>query len=451
MIETDEAPPLFAPYLEVRLAPTGGSFGERLQALPLRRWLRNTFSAEVSPIFPDVDLAGVGRKRGLLQALVRLLDWHRIYLYDPTATEFLYRKLQNMPNLFKEVHRVPVSVAPPSDPTEFPSGGVWEQPFRAAAPRGVGADLVAEQPGAAGTGGLIADIEHGWDLSGSRLQHPDLPNFTMMLGGEPSAPLYADHGTRVLGILAALRSWPKMDVEGLVPSATPLVLLGNLKRRNGHDIQTTDTQLGAALSVLSEGDVVLVEAQTLSVTTGKLVPAEARATVFAGIQACIAAGITVVAAAGNGGQLLASRADPGSVLVAGGKCTEAEATVKWSRIDLTNYGPRINCFAEGQNVPTTAIDLLETGPDRYKVTTGFSGTSAAAAIIAGVAASVQGMARSLRGGPLTPEALRKLLSDPANGTSSDDSTPAGPQQIGVMPDLVKLAAAIPTLPSSYFL
>ena len=168
-------------------------------------------------------------------------------------------------------------------------------------------------------------------------------------------------------------------------------------------------------------------------------------------QACIAAGITVVAAAGNGGQLLASRADPGSVLVAGGKCTEAEATVKWSRIDLTNYGPRINCFAEGQNVPTTAIDLLETGPDRYKVTTGFSGTSAAAAIIAGVAASVQGMARSLRGGPLTPEALRKLLSDPANGTSSDDSTPAGPQQIGVMPDLVKLAAAIPTLPSSYFL
>ncbi|HNH49048.1 MAG TPA: S8 family serine peptidase, partial [Myxococcota bacterium] len=341
---------------------------------------------------------------------------------------------------------VPCSPGPPSSGhgRMFPSGEARDQAFRHPAPRGVGADRVQTPtgpPGARGEGVRLADIEHGWGLHHDHLLHPDLPEAPIDYGGEANALLFADHGTRVLGILLALHQEPPMDVRGLAPHSLPVLLLGNLRagpRRQ--DIQTTDTQLGEALRRLHPGDIVLIEAQTRQLWGGALLPAQTDLPVADAIRACVARGISVVAAAGNGGQRWEPEEDPGSIVVAGGRWVQG----RWERSLRSTYGPGIHCFAEGEQVTTTALPP----PGRsapFRVTTGFSGSSAAAAIVAGVAASVQGMARQLRGAPLRPAALRALLTHPELGT------PAPNQEIGSMPDLERVALRIPRLPAHAFL
>ena len=445
-----QGPPPLAPCLNVRTVPTGGCAGDRLQALPLRRLLRGLTVARVEPIFPEADLEGLPAGCAQEEALSELLDWHRVHLYDLESTERVYRELYRQKQTVAEVHRVPISPGPPGDPFDYPSGTAWEQSFRKAGPRGVGAEDVVGANGANGAGVYLADIEAGWELDGVRLVHPDLPSRTMRYGGELNAPMFAYHGIRVVGILSALHQPLPVDAMGLVPNAIPLLLLGNLRAlADGGAIQTTDTQLGTALFYLRPGDVVLVEAQTRAPVDGRLLPAEAEGPVFAAIRACVRRGITVVAAAGNGGSPLSRAEDSGSILVAGGRWQPA--TQSWTRPEWTNYGRRIDCFAEGEHVTTTGINMEAPpySPDRYKLTTGFSGTSSAAAIIAGVAVSVQGMVRATFPGArgLQPEALRKLLSDPTLGTEANDNSIAGPQ-IGVMPDLAKLAKIIPDLPAA---
>jgi hypothetical protein len=70
--------------------------------------------------------------------------------------------------------------------------------------------------------------------------------------------------------------------------------------------------------------------------------------------------------------------------------------------------------------------------------TAFGDTSGAAAIVAGVAASIQGMALAKHGQFLTPRKVRQLLTI---GSDVHD-TPASPTVVGVMPDLAQIIAAI---------
>ena len=77
---------------------------------------------------------------------------------------------------------------------------------------------------------------------------------------------------------------------------------------------------------------------------------------------------------------------------------------------------------------------------------GFGGTSAASAIVAGVAAVVQGMHRAAHGTPLAAATLRALLADPSLGTPQH--TPSA-RLIGPMPDLrawPRQSARCPTAP-----
>ena len=107
----------------------------------------------------------------------------------------------------------------------------------------------------------------------------------------------------------------------------------------------------------------------------------------------------------------------------------------WSRRPDSNYGKRIDCFAWGDSVYTA-----DSTSEAYAAD--FSGTSSAAAIIAGAALSVQGMAQgnSVDGLRIPPGTLRKILSGPATGTSAVATTadPNG-DKIGVMPDLMAIA------------
>ena len=88
----------------------------------------------------------------------------------------------------------------------------------------------------------------------------------------------------------------------------------------------------------------------------------------------------------------------------------------------TNFGTRVDCFASGENVTTAAKN--------NKYIRNFKNTSAASAIIAGVAALVQEYSAN-NGARLTPSEMRVLLSDNTKGLQS-------PDPIGVMPDLTKI-------------
>ncbi|HNC96506.1 MAG TPA: hypothetical protein PKW90_10310, partial [Myxococcota bacterium] len=161
-------------------------------------------------------------------ALRRLQRWYRLSLPDPDRTLDMYFILQNKPEWVEAVGLVPCSPGPPSSGhgRMFPSGEARDQAFRHPAPRGVGADRVQTPtgpPGARGEGVRLADIEHGWGLHHDHLLHPDLPEAPIDYGGEANALLFADHGTRVLGILLALHQEPPMDVRGLAPHSLPVL------------------------------------------------------------------------------------------------------------------------------------------------------------------------------------------------------------------------------------
>jgi hypothetical protein len=81
-------------------------------------------------------------------------------------------------------------------------------------------------------------------------------------------------------------------------------------------------------------------------------------------------------------------------------------------------------------VDTLSSDASNTATNLY--TTGFNGTSSASPIVTGAALAVQGLMQAASGGRLAPWQLRMILSDPANGTSSQNPVV---DRIGVMPNL----------------
>jgi subtilase family protein len=163
-------------------------------------------------------------------------------------------------------------------------------------------------------------------------------------------------------------------------------------------------------------------------------------------------GIIVVESAGNGD--LASRAgndldefkvngkkifnrhskdfkDSGAIIVGA-----ATSTVPHERIHYSNYGNRIDCYAWGENVATTGGYPRSSGTAINMYTQNFSGTSAAAAIIAGVALSVQSICEANMNLRLSPAQMRILLSNHLYGTPSANGKVI--DKIGVMPDLKKI-------------
>ena len=128
---------------------------------------------------------------------------------------------------------------------------------------------------------------------------------------------------------------------------------------------------------------------------GRVLPAERHLAVWRSIRVATELGVTVVAAAGNSSVDLdlpaesnrLKRGDPrddsGSVMVAAARIAPG-FPIRWFPEVFTNRGSRIDCFAQGSDVPTSHGD--------------FAGTSAASAIIAGAAASIQGMALARFGG-----------------------------------------------------
>ena len=110
--------------------------------------------------------------------------------------------------------------------------------------------------------------------------------------------------------------------------------------------------------------------------------------------------------------------------------------VPHSRINYSNYGKRINCYAWGEWVDIGQSDRASPGGVILRYTRGFSGTSSASAIIAGVAIAVQSISETRYNMRLSPSQMRNILSSDQYGTASVNGRTR--DKIGVMPDLKKI-------------
>jgi serine protease len=311
------------------------------------------------------------------------------------------------------------------------------------APVGIDAAYAARFPGGQGQNVQLIDLERGWLFS-----HDELAGLGI---AQPISGLNRDffgHGTSVLGMIAAPGTHPN-GVTGIAPRLGSVEVVSQW--REG-DYFSTAEALHSAITALNEGDVLLLEAQTNLKGAGLdlhpqdgFLPVEVEPAIFEAIQHANDLGITVVEAAGNGnvllddvtvrGQAVFDRGvrDSGAILV-GAAGIPGDLSVSRSRLlNASNYGGRIDCHGWGNSVVTAGDTDDELLPHKY--TNHFSGTSAASAMVAGAALLVQSLAKASGRSPFSPAELRRILSDPGNGTAT--SQPAA-DRIGVMPDLKKI-------------
>lgn len=301
-------------------------------------------------------------------------------------------------------------VADPPQPQEYLQNG--QTGLGVTGPGGV-----SGLPGGQGDGVRFVDIEHGWSLNPL---HPDLPQLA-------NVPVYGqnrshrDHGIHTLGVVAAQAVGGA--AVGIAPRVSIAGLVGDWRRQGATRPDLADA-ITFATTLLRHGDVLLVEAQAdLPLPNGRVVedlPAEVDAQVRANIRKAVNAGIVVIEPAGDGDHDLDAVTDtglPGGVRLfpnpPGGSDSGAvmvgatrnpvpgAAQTGWAG---TCTGARVDCRCPGENVYTPTVN--------GNYTPAFGGTSAAAAIAAGLAILIQSRSIQRHGAPKDPEEVRRLLRPP---------------------------------------
>lgn len=329
-------------------------------------------------------------------------------------------------------------------PAEDPTVNASDDPRSAnqgylnAAPGGINARYAWLSAGGDGAGQRIIDLEQGWTLN-----HEDLVahGASILFGTLVNTSRF--HGTAVLGEITA--SDNTVGVVGIVPNVASINVVS-------HSGSTSNIPNGilATIIQLDFGNVLLLEVQI------NLLPCETVPACFDAIRLATALGIVVVEAGGNGatdldtftdasGRQVLNRGsvdfkDSGAIMVGA-----ASSTVPHSRLNFSNLGSRIDCYAWGENVDTSASD---TSGSTTLYTSTFNGTSSASPIITGAALAVQGEAQANLGFRFSPKRLRAILSNPATGTLS--SNPAV-DRIGVMPDLQSIISTMLQLAPDIFI
>ena len=346
----------------------------------------------------------------------------------------------------------PASSAPAVDPSAYGLSGA--QGYLSAAPLGIGARFAFGIPGGDGANQTVIDLETGWTLD-----HDDIIEHSPQILAGVIENARRPHGTNVLGVICAKNKGataaaPSAGIVGIAPNVKAVNVVSyyqitqvspNLPNKLQAD-PIADAIAYAAYQFESSNDPgnVLV----LEVQIDDDLPCEACEAYFETICAATAAGVVVVEAAGNGqqdldcyvgtdiagthkGERIFDRNTPwefqesGAIMVA-----SSLSPVPHERQPQSNFGTRIDCYAWGENVETS--DSNVSGTDKSSHTPYFDGTSAATAIVAGAALSVQGMREALRGTRFTnPSDLRAILSDPTMNTLSKSLA----EKIGVMPNL----------------
>ncbi|MEI8255268.1 MAG: DM9 repeat-containing protein, partial [Deltaproteobacteria bacterium] len=273
-----------------------------------------------------------------------------------------------------------------------------------------------------------ADIETGW-LDG----HEDFPAYTWERGWNFS---FYDHGAAAVGVTAA--PWNGYGIDGMAPDVS-VHLYGIVQAIPPWDPAGT---INLAASRMSAGDVILIEQHFPGADPGPcpsnwqngscnscaqwgFVPAEWDYPSYQAIAYATARGIVVIEPAGNGGQNLDdtryngafNRAffDSGAIMVGAINSTN-RAQPCW-----TDYGSRVDVSAWGDGVASLGYGgfMQVNGPnDSNQFYSWFSGTSSASAVIAGVAASTNGMRRQAQWPPLASANMAQTFRNTGTATST---------------------------------
>jgi hypothetical protein len=336
-------------------------------------------------------------------------------------------------------------------PPENPVGGIdvefaWKTRGGDGGGRAVGLQLV--------------DLEQGWTIKTATnpiitAGHEDLPADIQLIHGVNRD--YLGHGTAVLGILFAEDNG--LGCIGIAPNVATKMVSSIWPDFNPQSLPNRVDAIVAAIDKLRFGDVLLLEDQVNAYgycldrdRNGGVMhlpdlPVEVENAIFQLIRLGTALGIVIVEAAGNlgcdldafelgtKGQVLNPNSpqfqgDSGAIMVAAATSGVTPGDPVHAYRYPSSFGSRIDCFAWGEDIRTTGDGLRGTGPQDY---CWFGDTSGAAAIIAGAALAVQGIAHFNLGYRFSPQQMRSILSNPNTGTPALNL-----DKIGVMPNLRKI-------------
>lgn len=406
----DPANQRIAPRVVVKLAP-----GVDARANAVIRALRDTAGVAFKPASEDAP----GIRAMSAAPFDRYLIAEATDRKSATAMARALQKLEGVEIAYVEGGPVEPPVSPSDDPRYASQG------YLTAAPAGIDAVWAWSISDGGGVG--FVDLERGWILN-----HEDLvaANITIISGVNKD---YQSHGTAVLGEVLAVDN--AIGGVGIAPGSTGRVV----------SQWQTSTNYRTALAILSAGqvmnpgDVLLLEAQSTTDGTNRL-PIEIEALVSDAIRHVVDDGIIVIEAAANGSfdldtfvdaanhRILDRNSndyvDTGAIMVGA-----ASSAVPHTRMDFSNFGSRIDCYAWGENIDTTG-GSGGTGTAAY--TGSFSGTSGASPIVTGAALLLQSWRIAQGKPPYTADEMRSLLINPTFNTASAD--PAN-DRIGVMPNL----------------
>jgi len=286
----------------------------------------------------------------------------------------------------------------------------------------------------------IIDVEHGWNLT-----HEDAPGTFFQAGTNSSTTEDRQHGIAVLGELAAAEN--AFGMTGIVPQS-PVGVSSNTGR-------SFPEAVNSAASALRSGDIMLIELHQAGPDSGltapcnadqfEFVPMEFSDANFDAIKSATSRGIIVVEAAGNGsmdldssiynGKFNRSIRDSGAIMVGAGSFTGR------APLCFTNFGGRVDVQGWGENVATLGNrftngsnqlpgNIQVNGSDANQFyRTNFGGTSSASPIVAGAAASIQGLRKARGLSAFTSVAMRDFLRQ--TGVAQAVSS----KQIGPLPNL----------------
>ncbi len=424
----------FAPGVPASLAAGRITGIDRADAAQLTAALAGA-GATIEPLFARAPAELRADRRALASRTgadpVDLTLWFRVTIGDPRQAQALMDELNRM--AIVEAALPEPDLAPASSAVQPAPDFEPNQLYRDPAPGGIDADYAATVAGGTGAGVTVTDVEYSWNTS-----HEDLTDTvgTEILNGNPVDPFDPEHGTGVLGIVAADAN--DFGVTGLVPDAG--IQLVNVFTDQGQAL-TNAIDLAAANS--DAGDVIVVEQQLcpVGIVGGTCppgwLPVEWFPSFYDAIVAAVGRDVHVVEPAANGARDVDPHLqfpDSGAILVGAGngpRCTQHGPEPTRGRLDFSNYGERIDLQAHGGCIWTTGRVGGGTSPDPDTSYTGaFDGTSGAAAIVAGAVASLSSVSID-NADPLLPAELRALL----RATGTPQNLIADPRPIGPLPNL----------------
>jgi len=399
----------------------------RFPGLKIERIFISLTPQQLIDIVKDAKIKGAQHHRTYPYPENHFLTYFRVRVLPQINHEEVIEVLRAWKNIERAYKEEEVSLPSVTRPGTTGENILANQRYLGPPPEGINAVCAWKIVGADGGNDIgldlrFADIEQGWNLN-----HSDLPSGIQSLGGSMGTADHIDHGTLVLGIVLAVPN--DFGCVGITPNVSRVMVKSCHPGYEGDVADAITAVTPADDTKLRSGDVLLLEGQL----GDSYLPLEANGSLREFIYTTTFRDITVVEAAGNAGEDLDtygsimprdSEHDSGAIMVGA-----ASSRVPHTRNTASNYGSRIDCYAWGDSVYSTS------GTGNYGT---LGETSAAAAIIAGVALSIQGIAQRLQKGDLpnhrfSHTRLRDILR--LNGTSSRN--PAS-EKIGVMPDLRRI-------------